>query len=235
MSSTFLELLLEGARRLGLDLDPEGLRRLASHREVLERWAGRVNLTTVRDLEGQVERLYLDSAVVLPHLAPGARLHDVGTGAGFPGLVLKALRPELRVTLTEARHKRVAFLRAALREMGLHEGEGLELRWSRVGWTEPCRAAEAWDEVISRAVAPPAQWVRAAAPLVAPGGRLWVMSGAPHADDGDGEQGGEGSAEPAGPPEGWALAPGFRLEQVLPYTLPFCGLARRLVAIRRAS
>jgi 16S rRNA (guanine527-N7)-methyltransferase len=222
MSLDFLVLLREGAARLGLALDPEGLSRLARHRVVLERWADRVNLTTVRDLEGQVDRLYLDSAVVLPRLAPGARLHDVGTGAGFPGLVLKALRPDLQVTLTEARHKRVAFLRAALREMGLVEGDGLTVCWSRVGWTEPCRAVDTWSEVISRAVAPPEQWIMNAAPLVAPGGRLWVMSGAPHADE-----------APSGP-EGWPLAAGFQIEEILPYTLPYCGLERQLVSLRKS-
>jgi len=228
VSSAFLDLLAQGARSLGLELPPEGLARLERHREVLARWADRVNLTTVRGEQDQADRLYLDSAVVLPRLGQGARLHDVGTGAGFPGLVLKALRPDLRVTLTEARHKRVSFLRAALREMGLREDDGLRVCWGRVGWQEA--GGDTWDEVISRAVAPPAQWILDGAALVAPGGRLWVMSGAPHAGDEDPVPPG---AQPG--PGGWALPPGFRLEEEIPYRLPFCGLERRLLALRRGG
>jgi 16S rRNA (guanine527-N7)-methyltransferase len=217
----------EGADALGLSLEAEGIERLWRHRELLERWADRVNLTTVRELDGQVDRLYLDSALVLPHLDPGARVHDVGTGAGFPGLVLKALRLDLRVTLSEARHKRVTFLRAAIREMGLAEGEGLEVRWGRLGWSQAGPAEEVWQEVISRAVAPPAEWVQGGASLVAPGGRLWIMSGSPHADS-------EPDPSASGEPSGWRLAEGFRLESTWPYRLPFCGLERQLVALRRA-
>jgi hypothetical protein len=113
--------------------------------------------------------------------------------------------------------------------MGLQEGDGLAVCWGRVGWNEPCHAADTWSEVISRAVAPPEQWVKEAARLVAPGGRLWVMSGSPHAEAV--EQPGEGGASAPG---GWELAPGFRLEEIAPYRLPFCGLERQLVSLRRS-
>ena len=112
---TFLRRLTEGGEHLGLDLPKEGISRLQCHYRLLCKWADRVNLTTIRDPGQRAERLYLDSAVLTEHIPAGVGLHDVGTGAGFPGLVIKALRPDLQVTLTEARRKKVSFLKQVAR------------------------------------------------------------------------------------------------------------------------
>jgi 16S rRNA (guanine527-N7)-methyltransferase len=229
VSDPFLAALCEGANRLELELDPQVCERLVCHQRLLLRWAPKVNLTTVLEPRSMAERLYLDSAVVLPWLGAG-RLHDVGSGAGFPGLVLKALRPELAVTLTEARRRKVSFLRQAAREMGLESG--LDIQWRRLGW-EPNEPAQAdpgpggegrWDEVISRATFPPGEWIAQGAGLVAPGGRLWIMAGQPH-----------GQTEEA---PGWqpgALPAGLSLELRHAYRLPFCGLQRWLLSLRRSA
>jgi hypothetical protein len=137
--SIFLGRFSQGCERLGIEITDEGVSRLLVHFNLLEKWADRVNLTTVRDPEEMAELLYLDSAVLQKHLDPDTRLHDVGTGAGFPGLVVKALRPDLQVTLTEARRKKVSFLKQAAREMGL--SEGLDIRHQRLGW-EPRRTTD---------------------------------------------------------------------------------------------
>lgn len=225
----FTEYLQQGGQAMGLDLQPAALERLAAHQRLLLRWADKVNLTTVRDARAMAERLYLDSAVLLPALGMAARVHDVGSGAGFPGLVLKALRPELVLTLTEARRKRVSFLRQAARAMGLVSG--LEVRWQRLGWTtdgrrpQPAdRAEPVWDEVVSRATLPPPLWVEQGSRLVAPGGRLWIMAGQPH-----------GSGDDRADWRAAGLPAGFSLEREQRYRLPFCGLERWLVALRRAA
>jgi 16S rRNA (guanine527-N7)-methyltransferase len=219
---TFLRRLCDGGASLGIDLPGDGLVRLQIHFRLLCRWADRVNLTTVRDPEEMAELLYLDSAVLQGHLAACERLHDVGTGAGFPGLVLKALRPDLQVTLTEARRKKVSFLKQAAREMGL--SEGLWIRNRRIGW-EPLSEREQWTEVVSRAAFPPLLWVRKGAPLVAPGGRLWVCSGQPLGEEQD-------SLERVLADLEGALPRGFEREQVLEYRLPFSGRKRLLVPVR---
>jgi 16S rRNA (guanine527-N7)-methyltransferase len=218
----FEDSLLEGAERLGIELSPEGVQRLLAHRRVLLHWAPRDNLTTLLEAFDMAERLYLDSAICASQLMSSHALHDVGAGAGFPGLVLKALLPGLEVTLTEARRKRVSFLRQAAREMELEEG--LSIRWARLGWEDkssPSQELGLTQELISRATFPPETWIQQGACLVAPGGRLWLMAGQPH---------GSGDAALT-----WerAVPSGFELESVQAYRLPFCGLERWLVAYRR--
>ena len=171
----FLETLVEGAAGLGIDLCGEGIDKIQAHRQVLMKWARKMNLTTVRDPEGMAELLYLDSMMLLPQLGPGCFLHDIGTGAGFPGLVVKACRTEARVVLTEARQKKVSFLRQAAREMQL--SEGLEILCRRLG--HDSIEAGGWSDVVSRAAIPPAEWIRMGGPLVDRGGRLWIFLGQP--------------------------------------------------------
>jgi hypothetical protein len=248
--SIFLGRFSQGCERLGIEISDEGVSRLLVHFNLLEKWADRVNLTTVRDPEEMAELLYLDSAVLQKYLDPDTRLHDVGTGAGFPGLVVKALRPDLQVTLTEARRKKVSFLKQAAREMGL--SEGLDIRHQRLGWeprrttdpenlrgpqrfseycaghwvtAEPRREQEQWPEVVSRAAFPPREWVRHGAHLVAPGGRLWVCSGQPHGDDRDGLSRTLNVLDAS-------LPKGFDRGPVHAYRLPFCGRKRLLVPLR---
>lgn len=220
----FLEALESGASQMGIRLSGEGIDRLLIHRRVLVKWAGRMNLTTVCDPEGMAELLYLDSAVVLDRLDPKCRLHDVGSGAGFPGLVIKALRPEMDVTLTEARHKKATFLRQAAREMGL--SAGLEICCRRLGQDKNPEKAE-WNEVVSRAAFPVARWFELGKPLVADGGRLWIYAGQPVGDDAE-----EFAMDLSDLID--RLPSGFTLAERIQYRLPRTGKDRMLVSIQKS-
>lgn len=90
------------------------------HYQELCRWNRRLSLVGPGTAADVVERHYGESLAALPLIEPDDRtLLDVGTGAGFPGLVLAAARPSLRVTLTEPRERKWAFLSAAVRRCGL--------------------------------------------------------------------------------------------------------------------
>lgn len=205
---------------MGIAIPDPAVKRISVHRELLLRWSGKVNLTAVRDIKGMAERLYLDSCALLPYLKEACSLHDVGSGAGFPGLVLKAVQSEIDLTLTEARRKKISFLKEAAREMGFTRG--VRVRWERIG-IRAWRGEPAWQEVVSRASFPPKIWLDLGACLVAPGGRLWLMAGQPiEADEG---------LEQLVQPDCWPR--GFELELWTSYQLPFCGLGRRLAAFRR--
>ncbi len=112
-------LLLEGGRALGLDLAPH-LLAFSRLYQLLMAANQRVNLTALRTEGEVVVKHFLDSLTLLrlPLWEGPLRVLDLGTGAGFPGLPLKIVRPELEVVLLDAVRKKVAFLEEAVRALG---------------------------------------------------------------------------------------------------------------------
>ena len=102
------------------DVSRETLARLKAYADLLTDWNARHNLVSKNSLSDLWERHMWDSAQMVPLVPPDARsLADLGSGAGFPGLVLAAMLPGVAVTLHEATAKKCAFLRAAADRMGL--------------------------------------------------------------------------------------------------------------------
>ncbi len=203
-------LLLDGATRLGLDLNREGARRLSLYCDELERWNRRINLVARRTgRDGILEKHFLDSLTLLPLLAPGDSLLDVGSGAGFPGLVLAAARPEMEVTLVEPRQKRVAFLRHVVRTLGL---SSVRIRACRL--EEEAFDAAGFSFVTGRAVAEPPRFLAMVEPLLVHGARAILMLSA------------------AGRRQ-WpdARMTGFRVLEERHCILPFSGSTRVLVVV----
>lgn len=124
-------------------LNPEQVGLLWRHYELMERWNARINLTRVVELEQAVRVHYAESLFVAERVPQEARtLVDVGSGAGFPGLVIAVARPDMRVTLLESDLRKAAFLREVSDWV---PNLRVEARWSR-------EAEGQWDVVVSRAV-----------------------------------------------------------------------------------
>lgn len=99
---------------------PELLPRLSAYLDLLLKWNARTNLTAIRDPEEIVRRHFGESLFAARHLgAEVETLLDLGSGAGFPGLPIALLRPEIRITLAESQHKKASFLREAVRTLGV--------------------------------------------------------------------------------------------------------------------
>jgi len=129
-TALFPERLQAGLSRLEIALDSDAIARLHTYFLELKKWSGKVNLIAKGSGDEQIiENHFLDSLTLLP-LLQGTAVHllDVGSGAGFPGLVLKAARPSMRVTLVEPRLKRVSFLRHIARTLELGEVNVLACR-----------------------------------------------------------------------------------------------------------
>jgi len=143
------ELFLEEMRDLRVDVSRETRDQLEALVYTLGRWQKAINLVGKTTLEDVWTRHILDSAQLLPLIPKDARtVVDLGSGGGFPGLVLAALRPDLNVTLIEADARKCAFLGEAGRRMGLKNQP--KVVFSRIEAALPIKA----DIVTARALAP---------------------------------------------------------------------------------
>jgi 16S rRNA (guanine527-N7)-methyltransferase len=152
--------------------------RLFAHYEELRRWSARLALIGPGTAGEVLGRHFGESLAALPHLpaargAP-ARLVDVGSGAGFPGLVLAAARPDWEVTLVEARERKWAFLQAAAR----HAGLSCRCLNARVATLLPPGLPDAYEAVTVRALRLPPPVLAALAGRLTPGGRVLLWAGA---------------------------------------------------------
>jgi 16S rRNA (guanine527-N7)-methyltransferase len=164
------EILVSGARDLGIELDPIRAETLLTLVDELEQGNAQFNLTAIRDRLGMLRKHVLDSLSLQPYLR-GERLADVGTGAGFPGLVLAVVNPERRFTLIEATAKKARFVEQTAERIGCANVLVVNSR------AENYRPFELFDTVVARALSSLADFVAYAGHLCAPDGRLLAMKG----------------------------------------------------------
>jgi 16S rRNA (guanine527-N7)-methyltransferase len=145
---------------------------------LLLQWNRIQHLTSYRRPADIAEKLFLDSLLFLRWVPPGpARLLDLGAGAGIPGLPLKIVKPEIRLTLVEARRRRASFLTVVVRELALDGVSVLAGRAEHLLEAEPGLHA-AFDGVVTRAAAPLPSILPLAMAFLRPGG-CFVASGPP--------------------------------------------------------
>ena len=198
-----------GARALGLVLSPEALEKLLQHLALLEKWNRVHSLTAIRDGAKAISVHLLDSLSAVLHLR-GRRLLDVGSGAGFPGIPIAIARPDVEIDLLDSNHKKCAFLRQAVAELGLTNARVVCER------AESWRPSQRFDCVISRAVGEIAEVIAWVGELLAPGGVFAAMKGV-HPFE-----------------EIARIPPEFRVRQVHALAVPGLDAERHLVLIERA-
>ncbi len=188
-----MELLREGAKELGLVLDSRHLAQFERYYRELEDWNQRLNLTAVSGYAEVQQKHFLDSltcllalpqkraaptipdTMPLQHPTGALRVVDVGSGAGFPGLPLKIMLPEVRLTLIEATGKKAAFLEHMVKTLALADVEVLSARVENVGRQPEHR--EKYDLVLARAVAHLSVLAEYCLPLCRLGGRMIAQKG----------------------------------------------------------
>ena len=166
------EILREGLAELGIEAPEGAVERLREYgMRMLERNEV-VNLTAIREPESAARLHLLDSAALLRCADfAGKRVIDVGSGAGFPGVPLKLLSPDIELTTVDGVRKKVEFVREACGAMGI----GAECLWGRVEELPALR--ESFDIAVSRAVAELDVLAELCLPLVKPGGLFLAMKG----------------------------------------------------------
>lgn len=212
-------ILSQGCRRLDLNLSNDAVQALELYYTELRRWNRKINLIAKKTSANQiVENHFLDSLILLPHLKkPGCTLMDVGTGAGFPGLVCKAALPGLFLKLVEPRLKRVSFLRHIIRTLDL---ENVEVIASRIEDID--REMLSCTCITSRAVADIGEFLTMVAGVATSEIEIICMKGPKWQEE----------LEQA---SSCLLKTGYTLNRVEKFVLPFSGAKRALLFFHKSS
>jgi len=210
------------AAAFGITLNDAQMSAFATYHDALVTWNSHTNLTAITDEEGVRVRHFLDSLSIAKAdpLKAGARLIDVGTGAGFPGLALKIVYPEVQVTLLEATGKKIAFLEHVIQQLGLHGVETLHARAVDAGQLPDQRGA--YDVVTARAVARLPVLLEYLLPLAKIGGRCIAMKG-------------KTAEEEARDSEKALRVLGGKLREIIPITLPGIDESHHLVVVEKIA
>lgn len=170
------ELILDGCNELGLDISQKTADALIKYYEIMIERNKSVNLTRITEPDEVVTKHFLDSLTTLLTERVGKNVIDVGTGAGFPGLVLKCARPQINLTLLDSLNKRITFLRDAANEMDIKDGIlFMHSRAEDAGLDKNHR--EKYDTAVSRAVANMRTLSEWCLPLVRTGGYFLALKG----------------------------------------------------------
>ena len=164
---------------LGRASGPVDRQRFQQYLDLFLHWNRTHRMTALDSPAAVVRELFADSLLFFP-LLPARRplaVVDIGAGAGIPGLPLRLADPGIGLTLVESRRKRVSFLRAVRRELGLEDVVVEEGRAERLVEESP-RLLGAFDAAVARAVGPPETLFRTALKYLKTGG-VFVASGAP--------------------------------------------------------
>jgi len=183
----------------------------------LKVWAEHMNLIRREDDREIVLKDFLDSLTVIGHLSESASVMDLGSGAGFPGIPAKIVRPDLKMVLLEARRKKVFFLKNLIRHLGL---EGTEAHWYGESKESEKNFGEAFDFVISRAFGSLQEFSSKGVPFLKRGGILLAMKGK------------KGKAELEGALPALEKM-GLKLAFLNGLRLPFLGHERILIGLRK--
>lgn len=167
-------IIKRGSAEVDVHLNQQMIKMLLIYFNELKGWNQKLNLTSLQDDRAIIIDHFIDSLSVVPHLPPTGNLLDIGSGAGFPGLPIKIAKPELTVTLLEAKRKKINFLKQVILLLNLSHITVLHGRIEKVVSENQCGC---FDMVIARAFATLETLLKLAHPLLIKGGHLITMKG----------------------------------------------------------
>jgi 16S rRNA (guanine527-N7)-methyltransferase len=218
-----MEKLVQEAQALfNLHLTGRQVMALATYEKELLEWNQKFNLTAIRDAESIRTKHFLDSfsCVLAWKASPPNQLIDVGTGAGFPGIPLKILYPNLKLTLVESVRKKAMFCQHLVSVLGLEQVEVVQSRAEDLG--QDPRHREKYEWAVARAVANLNVLSEYLIPLVKVGGRMLAQKGE------------SGPAEAQSAEKVMELL-GGKLKQLIPVNLPGVADDRYLVVVDKVA
>ena len=210
-------LLVQGGKTFGIDLDEKAIEAFELYLKELVKWNQKINLTAIRSEKGIVLKHFLDSLSVSPHLPKLSSILDIGSGPGFPGIPLKIVEPNLAMTLIDSVRKKVDFQMHIIRMLGLKGIEAIHGRVQDKGILQSLGGR--FDITLSRAFSDLRTFLVLSLPLLKEDGMAIAMKGtADHKEielltEAEGAQ--------------------YRLRKSVPLTLPFSSFKRMILLFQK--
>lgn len=150
---TFISVLKENIEKCGFDVDHDKLAQFETYAKELKDWNTRINLTSIVDDIDIIDKHFIDSLLVFRYFSikDKARVADIGTGAGFPGIPIKIYKPDINLLLLESIEKKVRFLNHIVGKLGLSDVQIINERTEIIAHNSMYR--ESYDLVVARCVA----------------------------------------------------------------------------------
>lgn len=162
-----LEILEKYASEYSLVLDKSHLSGFSLYLDILTEWNSRMNLTGISERARIITELLLDSLIPVPYMPKTGNMIDIGSGAGFPGLMIKVVRPDISIKLVEANGKKVSFLKNVIRVLQL---KGISAVNDRIEVLSEAFKKEGINIISSRAMTDLNTLIDICAPILSPGG-----------------------------------------------------------------
>ena len=164
-------LIVEGLNELGFKNDPLLIEKLEIYLATLKKWNRVYNLTAIDEDSEIIVKHFLDSLSVNQYIQHSGRILDVGTGAGFPGLILALFNPEKSFVLVDGVSKKISFLQEMIGKLNLKNVIAVHTK------VEQYNEAEQFDIIISRAFADIKKMTKLTSHLIKDGGKFIAMKG----------------------------------------------------------
>ncbi len=220
LKKEFSKIIHEYSNEIGVSLNEKQVNQFYNYMKLLLQWNEKMNLTAITEPEQIILKHFIDSMTISKYIEDGAKLIDVGTGAGFPGIPVKIIREDIEVTLLDSLNKRINFLKEVISQLELTKIESVHFRVEEFGKNKSYR--ESFDCATSRAVANLSTLVEYLIPLLKVDGFCISMKG-PNIESEIQES------------KNAILLLGGKVERVEKFQLPRSDMDRNVVVIRKVK
>ena len=171
----FKKRFLELANKININLTENQIEKFYKYMELLLEWNKKINLTAITDEDEIILKHFIDSLTVLKYINENDKIIDVGTGAGFPGIPIAIMMPNVKITLLDSLNKRINFLNEVIRELDLKNIETIHSRSEDCG--KDILFREKYDIALARAVANLSTLSEYLLPFIKIDGKMICMKG----------------------------------------------------------
>ena len=175
MEEELRDLLLEKLDIINVKINKKQIEQFNLYMQLLLDWNKKINLTAITEENEIILKHFVDSLTVLKHIGENDRIIDVGSGAGFPGIPIAIMMPNIKITLLDSLNKRINFLNEVKDKLALKNVETIHSRSEDCGKDKKYR--EKYDVAIARAVANLSTLSEYLLPFVKLGGKMICMKG----------------------------------------------------------